>query len=70
VSPQFAVGAEQQITVSGNVFDSGGGNNTSGYSDFGTRRPGATGDTSFIVAADAPLVQIPGTGTIFKICPK
>jgi glucose/arabinose dehydrogenase len=32
----------QEITLSDNVFDSGGGVLTSGYSPFGTQRPGAT----------------------------
>jgi hypothetical protein len=32
----------QDIVLSNNVFDSGGGVKTSGYSDFGTQRPGAT----------------------------
>jgi hypothetical protein len=32
----------QDITLSNNVFDSGGGVKTSGYSTFGTQRPGAT----------------------------
>ena len=32
----------QQITLSQNVFDSGGGVTTSGYSPFGVHRPGAT----------------------------
>jgi hypothetical protein len=32
----------QDITLSNNVFDSGGGVKTSGYSPFGTQRPGAT----------------------------
>jgi glucose/arabinose dehydrogenase len=32
----------QQITLSDNVFDSGGGVSTSGYSPFGTQRKGAT----------------------------
>jgi len=32
----------QNIKLSGNVFDSGGGVMTSGYSPFGTQRPGAT----------------------------
>src|SRR3984893_35398 len=34
----------QQITLSKNVFDSGGGVKTSGYSKFGVSRPGATVD--------------------------
>ena len=34
----------QPITLSKNVFDSGGGVTTSGYSKFGTARPGATVD--------------------------
>ena len=34
----------QQITLSNNVFDSGGGVKTSGYSKFGVQRPGATVD--------------------------
>jgi hypothetical protein len=32
----------QDITLSNNLFDSGGGVKTSGYSPFGVRRPGAT----------------------------
>jgi glucose/arabinose dehydrogenase len=32
----------QDITLSNNVFDSGGGKTTSGYSPFGVTRPGAT----------------------------
>ena len=32
----------QDITLSNNVFDSGGGVKTSGYSPFGTQQPGAT----------------------------
>jgi glucose/arabinose dehydrogenase len=32
----------QDITLSDNVFDSGGGKKTSGYSPFGVQRPGAT----------------------------
>src|SRR5580700_9627500 len=32
----------QDIVLSNNVFDSGGGIKTSGYSDFGVQRPGAT----------------------------
>src|SRR5712664_4233180 len=32
----------QDIVLSQNVFDSGGGKKTSGYSPFGTQRPGAT----------------------------
>src|SRR5882762_8621905 len=32
----------QDITLSTNVFDSGGGHKTSGYSPFGVQRPGAT----------------------------
>ncbi len=32
----------QDIVLSQNVFDSGGGKKTSGYSTFGTQRPGAT----------------------------
>ena len=32
----------QDIVLSNNVFDSGGGKKTSGYSTFGTQRPGAT----------------------------
>jgi len=32
----------QDITLSKNVFDSGGGKKTSGYSPFGVQRPGAT----------------------------
>ncbi|MBV8755228.1 MAG: hypothetical protein JO328_20450 [Hyphomicrobiales bacterium] len=28
------------------------------------------GDTKFVTPADAPLVQIPGTGVIFRICPE
>jgi glucose/arabinose dehydrogenase len=32
----------QDITLSNNVFDSGGGVKTSGYSPFGVKRPGAT----------------------------
>jgi len=41
--------------------------------DYGAvRDPGAGpgGDTRFMNPADAPLVQIPGTGVIFKICPQ
>jgi hypothetical protein len=34
--------------------------------DFGQGGP----DTKFVTAADAPLVQIPGTGVIFRICPQ
>jgi hypothetical protein len=34
--------------------------------DFGQGGP----DTKFVTAADAPLVQIPGTGVIFRICPR
>jgi hypothetical protein len=34
--------------------------------DFGQ----AGSDTKFITPADAPLVQIPGTGVIFRICPE
>jgi hypothetical protein len=30
---------------------------------------GPGGATRYVNPADAPLVQIPGTGTIFKICP-
>src|SRR5215472_4220692 len=40
--------------------------------DYGAvRNPGGGpgGDTRFIDPADAPLVQFPGTGVIFKICP-
>jgi hypothetical protein len=39
--------------------------------DYGpVRDPGGGpgGDTRFVNSADAPLVQIPGTGVIFKIC--
>jgi len=37
--------------------------------DYGAvRDPGA--DTHFTVAADGPLVQIPGTGVIWRICPR
>ena len=39
--------------------------------DYGAVRDpggGPGGDTRFVNAADAPLVQIPGTGVIFKIC--
>jgi hypothetical protein len=32
----------QDIVLSNNVFDSGGGKKTSGYSPFGVQRPGAT----------------------------
>jgi len=32
----------ENIVLSNNVFDSGGGVKTSGYSKFGTQRPGAT----------------------------
>jgi glucose/arabinose dehydrogenase len=41
--------------------------------DYGAVRDnggGPGGDTRFVVPADAPLVQIPGTGVIFKICPQ
>jgi len=41
--------------------------------DYGAVRDpggGPGGDTRFANAADAPLVQIPGTGVIFKICPQ
>jgi len=31
---------------------------------------GPGGATRFLDPADAPLVQIPGTGVIFKICPQ
>jgi len=35
--------------------------------DYGAvRDPG--GATRYVGAADGPLVQIPGTGTIFRIC--
>jgi hypothetical protein len=36
----------------------------------GVRDPGSGpgGDTRFVNPADAPLVQVPGTGVIFKIC--
>jgi hypothetical protein len=40
--------------------------------DYGAVRDpggGPGGDTRYVNPADAPLVQIPGTGTIFKICP-
>jgi hypothetical protein len=39
--------------------------------DYGAVRDpgrGPAGDTRFADAADAPLVQIPGTGVIFRIC--
>ena len=41
--------------------------------DYGAVRDpggGPGGDTRFADPADAPLVQIPGTGAIFKICPQ
>ena len=41
--------------------------------DYGAVRDpggGPGGDTRFVNAADGPLVQIPGTGAIFKICPQ
>jgi hypothetical protein len=40
--------------------------------DYGAVRDfGQSGtDSKFITPADAPLVQIPGTGTIFRICPR
>jgi hypothetical protein len=34
--------------------------------DFGQSSP----EIKFVGAANGPLVQIPGTGTIFRICPK
>lgn len=40
--------------------------------DYGAVRDpggGPGGDTRFVDPADGPLVQFPGTGTIFKICP-
>jgi len=37
--------------------------------DPGGGPPGGPGTTRFVVDADAPLVQFPGTGVIFKICP-
>jgi glucose/arabinose dehydrogenase len=40
--------------------------------DYGAVRDFGQGgvDSKFIVPADAPLVQIPGTGVIFRICPQ
>jgi glucose/arabinose dehydrogenase len=37
--------------------------------DGGGGPPAGPGSTRFLVDADAPLVQFPGTGVIFKICP-
>ena len=39
--------------------------------DYGAVRDQGQSDpaTKWILAADAPLVQIPGTGVIWKICP-
>jgi len=41
-------------------------------SDYGAVRDFGQGgpDTKFVTPADAPLVQIPGTGVIFRICPE
>lgn len=40
--------------------------------DYGAVRDFGQGgsDTKFVTPADAPLVQIPGTGVIFRICPE
>jgi hypothetical protein len=40
--------------------------------DYGAVRDFGQGgsDTKFVTPADAPLVQIPGTGVIFRICPQ
>jgi hypothetical protein len=46
-----------------------GPDNCAWVADYGAvRDPGA--DTHFTVAADGPLVQIPGTGVIWRICPR
>ena len=37
--------------------------------DPGGGPPPGPGSTRFLDPADAPLVQFPGTGVIFKICP-
>jgi len=41
-------------------------------SDYGAVRDfgGGSTETKFVTPADAPLVQIPGTGVIFRICPE
>jgi glucose/arabinose dehydrogenase len=41
-------------------------------SDYGAVRDfgGGSTETKFVTPADAPLVQIPGTGVIYRICPK
>jgi hypothetical protein len=36
--------------------------------DYGAVRDNSA-DTHFVGAANGPLVQIPGTGVIWKICP-
>ena len=52
---RFGPNGRAHVVDYGAVHDPGGG-------------PG--GDTRFVNAADALLVQIPGTGVIFKICPQ
>src|SRR5262249_2669749 len=55
----------QDITLSNNVFDSGGGVKTSGYSTFGMQRPGATcprfEGATLRGGADGPFLAAPPT---------